>query len=248
MIVLCLLASGLAACARARPAVAPAPLNPLQQLQADIRSSIAVPGVRRAAWGIVVHSLDRNERLFELNPGTQLVPASIVKLVSVASASEAVGWDFRYETTLRATGPVVDGVLMGDLVAVGSGDPSIAGRGGTDLTAWVDGLKAAGIRRIDGRVIGDDDGVEEPRPQLAWAWDDLGYATGALFGALNLAENRMEVAVAPGRAAGDTTMLTVPPSAGARPLRNRSVTGGPGSAALVWPEQRPGEPFLTIAG
>ena len=59
-------------------------------------------------------------------------------------------------------------------------------------------LKALGIRRIDGRIIGDDDAIEEPRPQLAWAWDDLGYTTGAIFGALNLAENRMTVTVTPG--------------------------------------------------
>ncbi|OFW15243.1 MAG: D-alanyl-D-alanine carboxypeptidase/D-alanyl-D-alanine-endopeptidase [Acidobacteria bacterium RIFCSPLOWO2_12_FULL_67_14] len=207
-----------------------------------------MPGVRRAAWGIVVHSLDRDERLFELNPGTLLVPASIVKLVSLASASDAVGWEFRYETTLRATGPTVDGVLMGDLLAVGSGDPSIAGRGGADLTAWADALMAAGVRRIGGRIIGDDDGLEEPRPQLAWAWDDLGYSTGALFGALNLAENRMEVTVTPGQSAGDPTTLSVEPHAGKRPLMNRSGTGAPGSAALLWPEQRPGETFLTIAG
>ena len=89
----------------------------------------------RAAWGIVVHSLDRHERLFELNPRTLLVPASVAKLVSVATAADAVGWDYRFETTLRATGSVSEGRLFGDLLVVGSGDPSIGGRGGDDLSA-----------------------------------------------------------------------------------------------------------------
>jgi D-alanyl-D-alanine carboxypeptidase/D-alanyl-D-alanine-endopeptidase (penicillin-binding protein 4) len=161
---------------------------------------------------------------------------------------DAVGWDYRFDTVVRATSPVVDGMLAGDLVVVGSGDPTIAGRGGADLSVWVDALKAQGLRRIDGRVIGDDDPVEEPRPQLAWAWDDLGYTTGALFGALNLAENRMTVTVTPGASPGTPTTLGVDPQAAYRPLANRTVTGPAGSPLLIWPEQRPGEVFLTVAG
>jgi D-alanyl-D-alanine carboxypeptidase/D-alanyl-D-alanine-endopeptidase (penicillin-binding protein 4) len=177
-----------------------------------------------------------------------LVPASAAKLAAVATAAEAVGWDYRYETTLRATGPIVDGVLQGDLIAVGSGDPTIGGRAGDDIGSWVDALKSAGIRRIDGRIIGDDDAIEEPRPQLAWAWDDLGYATGSLFGALNFAENRLAVTVTPGAAAGTPAAVSVEPHAAYRPLSNRVVTAATGAPQLVWPEQRPGEAFLTVAG
>jgi D-alanyl-D-alanine carboxypeptidase/D-alanyl-D-alanine-endopeptidase (penicillin-binding protein 4) len=141
-----------------------------------------------------------------------------------------------------------DGLIKGDLVVVGSGDPSIGGRGGSDVAVFVDALKAQGIRRIEGRIIGDDDAVEEPRPQLAWAWDDLGYTSGAIFGALNMSENRMAVTIVPGAAAGLPTTLSVEPHAVSRPLANRTVTVAPGGMQMLWPEQRPGEPFLTIAG
>jgi D-alanyl-D-alanine carboxypeptidase/D-alanyl-D-alanine-endopeptidase (penicillin-binding protein 4) len=244
----CLLHVVLLGCAKAPPATAPAGPAPLEQLQRDLTQATQRPGVQRGAWGVVVHSLDRDERLFELNPRTLLVPASAAKLASVATAAEAVGWDFRFETTVHGTGPLTGGVLHGDLVIVGSGDPTIGGRAGDDITALIDGLKAAGLRRIDGRIIGDDDAIEEPRPQLAWAWDDLGYTTGALFGALNLDENRMAVTVAPGPMAGAPARLSVEPYAAYRPLANRAVTGAAGAAQLLWPEQRPGEPFLTVAG
>jgi serine-type D-Ala-D-Ala carboxypeptidase/endopeptidase (penicillin-binding protein 4) len=238
-----------AGCVKAPAAVSPSgPLDPLQQLRDDITFTTRAQGVQRAAWGIAVQSLDRGERLFELNASTLLVPASIAKLVSLAAAVDAVGWDFRYETTVRGAGPIVDGVLEGDLLVAGSGDPSIAGRAGMDLTVWTQALKALGLRRIEGRIIGDDNAIEEPRPQLAWTWDDLGYPTGALFGALNLAENQMEVVITPATSAGDRPILDVEPQAWLRPLRNRIVTGPPGSVQLVWPEQRPGEPFLTLAG
>jgi len=237
-------------CAKATASSVPSspPLTALQQLSQDITEATKAPGVQRASWGIVVHSLDRNERVFELNPRTLLVPASATKLISVASAAAAVGWDFTFETSVRATAPIVNGTLHGDLLIVGSGDPSIEGRAGQPLSSWIDALKALGLRRIEGRVIGDDDAVEEPRPQLAWAWDDLGYQTGALFGALNLSENRMVVTINPGASPDLFPTLSVEPSAVFRVLRNRVITGPPGSAQMVWPEQRPGEPYLTIAG
>ena len=236
-------------CAKSPPAVPTAPrIDPVQVLRNDLTAATNLSGVQHAAWGIVVHSLDRDERLFELNPRTLLVPASSAKMVSVASAVGAVGWDYRFQTTLQTSGTISDGVLHGDLIVVGSGDPSIAGRGGNDVAAWIDALKAQGIRRIDGKIIGDDDAIEEPRPQLAWTWDDLGYPTGALFGALNFAENRTSVTIAPGTIATAPTTITTERYAAAIPLANRSVTGAAGSMQLLWPEQRPGEPFLTIAG
>jgi D-alanyl-D-alanine carboxypeptidase/D-alanyl-D-alanine-endopeptidase (penicillin-binding protein 4) len=235
LLALSLLAPDLAARGQAPVTLRSQILEPLEQLNQDITAATTAPGVQRATWGIAVDSLDWDERVFELNPATRLVPASTVKLISVASAAEAVGWDFTFETTVRATDGLVGGRLRGDLIVVGSGDPSIGGRGGQPLSAWVDALKAIGLRRVEGRVIGDDDAVEEPRPQLAWAWDDLGYQTGALFGALNLNENQMVVTIAPGASTDSAPALSVEPSAASRPIRNRTVTGPRGSPRLLWP-------------
>jgi D-alanyl-D-alanine carboxypeptidase len=150
------------------PAALAASRTPLQQLSDDISAATRRQGVQRAVWGVVVQSLERDERLFELNPQTLLVPASTAKLVSVAAAVDAVGWDYRFETTLRTNGMLSDGVLHGDLVITGSGDPSIGGRGGEDFASWIAALKSMGIRRIEGSVIGDDDAIEEPRRDPRW--------------------------------------------------------------------------------
>jgi D-alanyl-D-alanine carboxypeptidase/D-alanyl-D-alanine-endopeptidase (penicillin-binding protein 4) len=242
---LCILFSLLAGCAARRSG---SDADALNRLRADIIAVTRQPGVSRASWGIVVDSLDRHDRLVDLNSRTLFVPASVAKLVSVATATDAVGWDYRFETTLLTTGSVSQGRLFGDLVIVGSGDPSIGGRGGGDISGLVAAVKAAGFERIEGRIVGDDDALEEPRPQLAWAWDDLGYTTGALFGALNLGENRTTVTVAPGPGAGTPAVVSLDPRARERPILNRTITGPAGSPLLVWPEQRPGEPSLTIAG
>ena len=80
----------------------------------------------------------------------------LAKVVSTAGAIDTVGWQYRFETPVRVVGEVRDGVLHGDLLVVGAGDPSIGGRGGRDLGAWVDLLRGAGIQSIDGRIIGID--------------------------------------------------------------------------------------------
>src|SRR5687768_9552689 len=172
----CFVLLGPAACARRAPSTAPpagvgipapAPIDPLVQLRSDLASATRQAGVRRGVWGVAVHSLDRDERLFELNPAALLVPASAAKVVSAAAAADAVGWDYRFETVLQATGATLDnslnGVIDGDLIVVGSGDPSIGGRAGDDISVFVNAVKARGIRRINGRIIGDDNALEEPR-------------------------------------------------------------------------------------
>src|SRR5689334_1481489 len=116
--VACLLAQTFAGAQAPRPAP-PA----IERLRKDLLAETVQPNVRRAVWGVVVHSLDRDERLFELNPQTLLVPASTAKIVSALSAADAVGWDYRFDTNVYASGPIVDGVLSGDLIVVGSGDP-----------------------------------------------------------------------------------------------------------------------------
>ncbi|HZI78439.1 MAG TPA: D-alanyl-D-alanine carboxypeptidase/D-alanyl-D-alanine-endopeptidase [Vicinamibacterales bacterium] len=245
----CLLAQALAGAQSPapRPPRLPAVSPAVEQLRKDLLAETAMPNVRRAVWGVVVHSLDRDERLFDLNADTLFVPASAAKIVSALTAADAVGWDYRFDTAVRATGPIVDGVLTGDLIIVGSGDPTPEGRAGDSLKVWVDALKAAGVKRIEGRVIGDDDDIDEPRPGAAWSWEDLGYTSGALFGALNATENRMTVTIAPGAGEGQSASLSVEDFAQDRPLVNRAVTSTT-TAPFVWPEQRLGEDALTITG
>src|SRR5258705_12909500 len=188
-----------ASCAKTPPAtLTPPPLDVTRQLQNDLTAATKMPGVQRGTWGVAVQSLARTERLFDLNPQTLMVPASVAKLVSVASAADAVGWDYRFTTTLRASGAVDGPVLRGDLLVVGSGDPAIGGRGGGEFTACGGALQGDGIPPIAGLVLGVDDSYEEPRPGFAWAWDELCYSTGAIFGALNLAENRLTLTLKPG--------------------------------------------------
>jgi len=251
----------LAGCAKARPvppssasnsataSAVPGITPALATLREDLAAIITATGGDQASWGVLVQSLRSDERLFEHHESRLLVPGSTLKLITAAAAAAAVGWDYRFTTTAETSGPVEAGVLQGDLVLRGSGDPSLHGRGGVDLVgALAAALRERGISRIAGRLIGDDSLVEEARPGLAWSWDDLGTRTGTLAGALNLDENVMRLTVRPGAAVGAAALVTPPDDATDTALIMRALTTAPGSRTSVWAEQRPGDAALTIAG
>lgn len=249
----CILHFAFLGCAAKRPPT-PAPevartIDATQQLGLDIDALIDQPGHQRGIWGIVVHSLARSERLYQRNPRTLLLPASTMKLVSLVAAVEAVGWDHVFETKMLAAGPVIGGVLKGDLAIVGSGDPSVLGRpGGHAFGPWIDALRGRGVTRIEGRVVADDDALEEPKPGFAWSWEDLGYTYGAIPGALNLAENTLDILVSPATLEGLPATIELPAEARDLPVMNAARTGAAGTRTSLWPEFRPGERALTLNG
>lgn len=138
-----------------------------------------------ATIGLLVQDARTGETVAELNPRQCLTPASTMKLVSTAAALELLGADFRFETHVQAEGEVdADGVLHGNLYIRGGGDPTLGSQrvmGGRGfLPYWVNAVKRAGIRAVDGRVVADDGlfDLEGVNPQ--WSWEDIGnyYAPG----------------------------------------------------------------------
>ena len=158
----CLLTTALlTAChAAPRPAVAPTARRSaaLIRLQHDIDALLAAPELERGSWGVLVKSLAHDDTLYSLNARKLLMPASNMKIVK-AAAAERLGWDYTYETRVLGVGAIDAGVLDGDLLVVGSGDPRVLD--GEDSAApvfdnWAEQLKAMGVRAINGGIVGDD--------------------------------------------------------------------------------------------
>lgn len=153
-----------------------------------------------ALWGIRILRLDNREVLFEQNPVTSFVPASNTKLYTTAAALDQLGPDYRFLTHVRATGPVESGVLNGDLVIRGTGDPSFGGRfNNGDVTAtfreWASRLKGLGITEIDGNIVGDDDAFDDLPLGYGWSWDDETYWYSAEVGALTFNDNCIDLTI-----------------------------------------------------
>jgi D-alanyl-D-alanine carboxypeptidase/D-alanyl-D-alanine-endopeptidase (penicillin-binding protein 4) len=242
---------GASAChAAPRPAVAVSPsLGAVLRLQSDIQAILASPALDRSYWGVLVRSLAKDETIYSQNAGRLLMPGSTMKIVTLAAAAERLGWDYAFETRLMATGPVASGTLDGDLVAVGSGDPSITSTNAAQLFASVaDRLKSLGVHVVTGRVIGDDDAFDDEMHGPGWAWDDLAGRDAAPLSGLQYNENTVEALVTPGAAIGLDATVTVSPASGAPFLRNLVATEAPGAAAPLRARRSPADNVVELDG
>jgi D-alanyl-D-alanine carboxypeptidase/D-alanyl-D-alanine-endopeptidase (penicillin-binding protein 4) len=223
----------------------------VRALQRDLATIFDVPVLQRGVSAVVVESLTRHEALFRYHSDTLVVPASNMKLLTLAAAAERLGWDFRFETTIAATAPIEDGVVRGDLVVVGSGDPSIGVRNDTVMQTfddWADTLWTTGVRRVEGRLIGDDNAFEDEGLGAGWSWDDLGYGYAAPVSALQVNENAADLRIAAAAGAGSPAAVSVSPLESGLLLSPHVTTAEPGSSQSVHLDRHPGNPVLTVTG
>jgi len=229
----------------------PARSRSLDQLQHDVDAILDSPLLARGFWGVVIKPTDRDETWYTRNGAKLMMPASSLKVVTLAAAAEKLGWEYRYETKVFAIGTVSGGVLHGDLVVVGGGDPSIDDWDGNATRLfgdWATQLKAAGISTVEGRIIGDDNAFDDEMIGLGWAWDDLPAGFAAGVSALQFNEGNVQLRLGPGDAVGDRAIATVSPPFAGLTLNNMIVTGPPGSAGSVTRHRLPGSARLDLRG
>ena len=189
--------------------------------------------------------------IYARNSDGLVVPASNMKLLTIATAADALGWDYRYETRLELAGTVAGGVVIGDVVVVGSGDPSIGsldGRHALLFLEWAEALRKAGIHRIDGRIVGDDDAFDDEGLGEGWAWNNLAAGYSAPVGALNFNENAAVARVSASTSVGGAATVEFGPPGHGLTLRSDVITGPAGSTLDLLFLRTPGSTSLTLRG
>ncbi len=156
--------------------------------------------------------LKKEEVSFSLRlPGGELVehralearaPASCMKLVVAAATLDLLGPEHLLKTDLMRLGQIEDGVLRGDLLVIGGGDPAICGRENSqdplwELRPWMAKLAAAGIQAIEGRVLADVRYLSGVGVHPDWPKDQLQRWYCAPSGSLNLNDNCIDVVIGP---------------------------------------------------
>jgi D-alanyl-D-alanine carboxypeptidase/D-alanyl-D-alanine-endopeptidase (penicillin-binding protein 4) len=227
----------LAGCAGAR-AVPPAPSTPATSPAAptDVRAAlttfvdslVSVSDFRSAHWGVLIVDPGRGETLYSRNADKLFLPASNMKIVTGAVAVAQLGPEFRWATTLFSRGQVRDGVLEGDLVVRGEGDPSISshmrGDALSPLRDLADSLRARGVTRVRGRVVAAPSPFTDAPLGFGWEWDDLDEPYGAGVDALYFNEGFTQILVRAGVRAGDLARATTRPATTYPPLIVRATT------------------------
>lgn len=154
------------------------------------------PVLKHGSLGVAVIDVSSGKLLAQHHQTQSLIPASALKIVTTASALKLLGANYRFKTELLYEGNISNGVLRGNLILKGFGDPTL----GSDQMEGVPNLptlmaylvkmvQKAGIKEIQGKVIGDASFFRGETAGNTWQWYDLGnyYATGTW--GLNIHEN-----------------------------------------------------------
>ncbi len=207
---------------------------------------------RSAFWGILVVDVEHGDTIYARNPSKLLVPASNLKVVTGAVALKTLGPDFRFTTVIAATGPIRQGVLRGDLVVLGSGDPTFSDRFQTDgmapLRVIADSLYRRGVRRISGRLASGLDAFPDASLGQGWAWDDLDEAYAAGVDELLLNEGIATVTVRGGSGAGQPVEVQTSPARTFPRARVTARTVVGGKPAIWITQDSSGSADIVVAG
>ena len=204
------------------------------------------PPFNRATWNIFAQD-DRGRVLLNRNGDRFSVPASNTKLVVAAAATVLLPADYRARTSVYVNGTITNGVLQGDLILYGRGDPTWSERcytidtlapGGCDSTwtavdAIADSLRARGLKRVTGRIVGDGSYFE---PTLVhWSWDsfDLNWWYAAPVSGLGFHDNSVDFQITPGPAVDQPPLITWNPDLHFFTFENRARTVAADSSTTI---------------
>jgi D-alanyl-D-alanine carboxypeptidase/D-alanyl-D-alanine-endopeptidase (penicillin-binding protein 4) len=226
----------------------------LEELRARIREVLRRPELAPAQVAVKVVSLDTGRTLFEENAGKLMLPASNMKLYTVAAALDRLSPDFHFKTSVYAPAPPdASGTVRGDLVIYGRGDPTFAAsQNGGDYTKAIDALaeriKTAGIKRVEGDLVGDESFFRGAPYGFGWEWADLTWHDGAEVSALNINDNALDLFVKPGASVGTPCTITTGPPTPLVTINNRTTTTPGGTRRELSVYRGLGENVIEVGG
>jgi D-alanyl-D-alanine carboxypeptidase/D-alanyl-D-alanine-endopeptidase (penicillin-binding protein 4) len=217
-----------------------------QSPAARIESRLNSVPFSRQLWGIAL--IDESGHLvYGRNESRLFIPASNTKLIVSAVASALLPPDWRVRTSVYG-GPIVGGVLQGDLVLYGRGDPTmdkrcyaadstLAGVCDVDpfarLRQLVNGLRARGVRVVSGDIVGDGSYFEPTLVHPNWEAFDLNWWYAAPISGLGFHDNSIDFDWQPGPAVGAPAVIAISPDLGDVGFENRTLTVPPGGESDV---------------
>lgn len=222
--------------ASAQPPTSAAELK--QKLYQAVRSR---PGLEEADIGIYIKVVKTGRVLYNQNGNEPMIPASNLKLVTTAVALDLLGEDYRFETRVIGPKPDAQGVIQGDLILRGTGDPTFCYPYNQPCTEpfsfFVRELKKLGVKAVNGDVIADDSAFD--REFLGRGWFDryLLDSYAAPVGALSLNANLVQLNIS-------NKGISTDPSTTSLSFNSKLRPGG----GSVWVDRKRGEDRITVEG
>jgi serine-type D-Ala-D-Ala carboxypeptidase/endopeptidase (penicillin-binding protein 4) len=258
--------------AGAQPAATGQSVASTESVSRQIDLVLETPALAGAFVGAKIVVLRTGQVIYEKNADSYFVPASNMKLLTAVAAIETLGLDYRFRTVVAAEGDIRNGTLEGDLLILGSGDPTFGARISSwdierldrgdplaPLRAWAEQLKHQGLQRIKGDVVGDTSVFGENGLGRGWAWDDLAWGYAAPITGLPFNENVVVVHLDEGEVGGTPRVRVEPADAPIRvvsllrPLQDpveepiRALRASPETTVLFGRRNRVGPSTMTLS-
>lgn len=238
------------------------PRADVARFHARVEAALSAPGPDKGVWGLLVTDAASGEVLYSRNPDAYFMPASDAKLFTTALALATLGPEYRERTTVASNGTIdARGVLDGDLVLIGGGDPDLSNRklpfekkdvrdGPPEkaLADLADAVASRGVREITGDVIADDSLFQhEPFPS-GWLADDLLWSYGAAVSAIAVNDNTFSLDLRAGATEGDPVRTDAPLAGDFYSIDNLIRTGPRGSEEKIAVARDPGSRVIHLTG
>lgn len=199
----------------------------------QINQTIDQSEFNNARWGVFVFDLKTNQVVCERDARRLFNPASVHKILTSIVALDKLGADFKWQTKVFSKAQIADGVLDGDLILYGHGAPDFDAAGLENLIAQ---LKAKNLKKITGRIIGDESFFRGDNLGDGWTWNDAQWYYGAEASALSIDRNQTEIKLQHGKVSAENEF--VPVTADIKPVEDIEAYGikrePGGDAVYVW--------------
>jgi len=221
-------------------------------LTSRIAATLKDSRVTKASVGVVVADSVSGSEYYAKSAGTALTPASNMKLVTAAAALDLLGAQRRFTTGVYAGAAPVSGTVS-RLYLRGYGDPTLRE---ADLRSLAAQVKAAGVTRVTGSVVGDAGYFDDDRYHNNWDPTDYNYSYAPQVSALTLSPSSelkvgtVLVTYKPGSSAGARARLgVIPASAGGFvKVVNRTTTTRAGTGASISVRRQVHTNTITVSG
>ena len=224
-------------------------INAVEKILNEWQSDTAF---KHASWGFKAINLSKNKVIAEYNAEKSLVPASVMKTITVGTGFLVKTSSYLFETQLQYTGKIdQDSVLNGDVIIYGKGDPTLGSsrfksqNPDVVFSEWAQALRSAGITAIKGKIVADPSYFDnEPFPD-GWAYGDMGNYYGAGVYGLNFMDNEYKIFFKSGKKTGDSaTIVRIEPEMPAGWKFINYVTtaaAGSGDQTVMYPSAKTSE-------
>jgi len=195
------------------------------------------PSFKHATVSLYVINTTTGKPVTAVNAEVGVAPASCQKVITASTAFALLGHDYSYKTTIGYTGNILHGILNGDIILKGSGDPTL-GSWRYDQTKeekiiadFKNAISQAGIHEITGHVFADESLWDDEATPNGWVWQDIGNYYGAGARALNWRENQYDLYLRSGKNVGDPVEIagTKPAFVSALNLKSKVTSAAKGT-------------------